>query len=221
MRIAWAAGAVLVAGCVREIPPPVTPDQVVPELGELPAVAEGSGRVVLDVADGRSEVRRATTETITVQLGQDRAFVASARVTERLCDTPCVVDLPPGRHRLAFPTRGGSSRLELVDVEVLSVPTVYRRALGSYEPGGAGLVLGILGVVFGGASFATGATLLPVGLASDEAGLTTAGAITLGVGAALTALGIVGIAASPTTVQQGSTLQFLLPPPQAATPPAP
>lgn len=188
----------------------MTPDQVVPQLGELPPAAEGSGRIVLDVADGRTEVRRATETTVALQLG-DRAVVATASGSERLCDSPCVVDLAPGRYRLAFPLRG-SHRLELADVVVMSPPTVYRRALGSYDSAGAPLVLGILGVVFGGASFVTGSVLFPVGLGSEDAGLTTAGAITLGVGAALTALGIVGIAMSPTTVQQGSAVQFLLPP---------
>lgn len=200
----------LVTGCTYEMPPPVTPDQLVPQLGELPPVAEGEGRIVLDVADGRTEIRRPTVDSVTLRIGNN-AITASAFGTERLCDSPCVMDIAPGRQRLAFPTRGGSGRLEVVDVEVLSTPTVYRRALGSYRTGGAGLVLGILGVVFGGASFATGSTLLPVGLASDGPGLTAAGAITLGVGAALTALGIVAIAASPKRVQPGSAIQFLLP----------
>jgi len=82
-------------------------------------------------------------------------------------------------------------------------PSVYRRALGSWEGRSAGNALGIVSVTFGGMALATGAALFPVGLAIDDGeGLATAGGITLGVGALLTALGIWGIVSGAATLQR-------------------
>jgi hypothetical protein len=89
---------------------------------------------------------------------------------------------------------------------------VYRRALGARRSGGAGFVLGVLGATFGGISLATGAALFPVGLATDKSGLTTSGAITLGVGAVLTALGIWAIAENPALEQPGAGAHYDLGP---------
>lgn len=91
-------------------------------------------------------------------------------------------------------------------------PSLYRRALGWGKSGGAGGALGILGATFGGCSFATGAALLPVGLATDKSGLTASGAITLGVGALLTALGVWAINANPRFEQPGVGAQYELRP---------
>ena len=90
-------------------------------------------------------------------------------------------------------------------------PTLYRRALGWRQKGGAGFALGVLGASFGGASFVTGAALLPTGLAKDNHGLTLAGGITLGVGALLTAAGIWAIANNPLMEQAGAGAQYGLP----------
>ena len=177
----------------------------VPDMGELP---EGHGRVVVDVVDGPTQVMRITTASVVVGMDKDRPILASSQSTEPLCVTPCAVDLPLGRHVLAFPTRGGRGMIEMDHIDVHGHPTVYRRALGRAEPAGAGLVLGILGATFGGMSMITGIVLLPVGLANDSGGMALAGGITLGVGAALVALGVLGIAGDPRTEQPGNAIQF-------------
>ncbi len=56
-----------------------------------------------------------------------------------------------------------------------------------------------------------GVVLLPVGLATDEDGLTIGGAINLGVGAALMSVGILGIVRSPSVEQPGASVVFPLP----------
>lgn len=199
----------LLAACVREIPPPATPEAVPPPMGEAPPVPEGHGRLIVDVVDGPTEVRRMSTVSVVVGMDKDREITASTTANESLCVAPCIVDLPLGRHVLAFPMHG-TRRLEMDTVTVGESPTVYRRALGRREGGGAGLVLGILGATFGGMSMVTGMVLLPVGLANDSGGLALAGGITLGAGASLTTLGIVGIAVSPTVHQPGASVQFTL-----------
>lgn len=177
----------------------------VPEMAEL---AEGHGRVVVDVVDGPTQVMRIATESVVVGMDKDRPILASSQSTEPLCVTPCAVDLPIGRHVLAFPTQGPGGMIEMDHVDVQAHPTVYRRALGRIEPAGAGMILGILGATFGGMSMITGIVLLPVGLANDKDGMTLAGGITLGVGAALVALGVLGIVGDPRTEQPGNAIQF-------------
>ena len=90
------------------------------------------------------------------------------------CTSPCVLDLPLGNHLLAFPVRGAGG-VDLVRVTASPSPTLYRRALGWRQKGGAAFVLGVLGASLGGTSFVTGAALLPTGLAKESHGLTLAG----------------------------------------------
>jgi len=129
---------------------------------------------------------------------------------QALCTTPCALDLALGRHTLAFPMRGAGGD-DLADVLASPNPTVYRRALGLRRSGGAGFALGVLGATFGGMSLATGAALLPVGLAKDSHGMTLAGEITLGAGALLTAVGVWAIADHPLVEQAGAGAQYALP----------
>ncbi len=221
MRCIGLLGLVLVAGgCVRVLPPVATPAPVVPDIGATTPPPAGQGRAVIDVVDGPTEVRRVVDRTLVLDLGKGDSFSATTRSTSHLCTTPCVADMPPGHYMLTFPSRGGSGRLELDTLDVGTEPTVYRRALGSYDSAGAGLPLGIVSVSLGGASFVTGAALFPVGLANDDRGMGLAGGITLAVGALFVALGIYAIEASPATEQPGASIQFPLPTPAGASAPA-
>ena len=90
-------------------------------------------------------------------------------------------------------------------------PSVYRRSLSIYEDQtGATRVTGIILTAVGGTSAATGAVLLPIGLAKDSTGMTTAGGITLGAGAALLTLGILMMRADAPTYRPGSSNHFPL-----------
>jgi hypothetical protein len=200
--------ALTAAGCIHELAPRATPGPVVPPGAILPP-APGLGRIYVDVVDGPTLVRVvkpvAVTETV-----NDQQFDTEELEDQATCTAPCVLDLPLGRHLLAFPVRGAGG-VDLARVIASPSPTVYRRALGWRQRGSAGFVLGVLGASFGGASFATGAALLPTGLAKDSRGLTLAGGITLGVGALLTAAGILAITNNPLVEQAGAGAQYGLP----------
>lgn len=205
----------LVSGCTHRIAPPATPDEITPQFaGEMGPLAEGSGRLVVDVVDGPTAVGTIVAETTVVGYDKDIPITASRVSTRHLCDAPCSIDLEAGRWDLTFATRGDPGRLEVGEVNVEpGVVTVYRRSLGSYDPAGAGLVLGIVGTVLGGMSMITGTVLLPIGLSEEEDGMATAGWITLGVGAVLVAAGILGMVFDPHLEQPGADMQFSLGPP--------
>jgi hypothetical protein len=187
------------------LPPPATPGPVDPPRFEEP-IPPGQGRLYVEVVDGPTNVRVVHWVSVQITLN-DMVFDDEELETDSRCRTPCVFDLPYGHALLAFPMRG-SRQVEVDDVSVSPNPTLYRRALGSRRSGGALSVLGILGITFGGTSLATGAALLPVGLATGQSGLTTAGAITLGVGAVLTTLGIWAVVENPAYVQPGAGAQY-------------
>jgi hypothetical protein len=69
---------------------------------------------------------------------------------------------------------------------------------------------GILATSFGGMSMITGAALLPIGLAKDEGGFTTAGAITLSAGAVAVAIGIWALRRGASIERPGSANHFQL-----------
>jgi hypothetical protein len=162
------------------------------------------------VADGPTDVR--VVHPVTVQkILNDEVFDDTELETVQACRTPCAMDLPLGHQLIAFPMHYSPGE-EVESVPISTTPSLYRRALGSRRRGGAGSVLGVLGVSFGGSSLITGGALLPVGLATDRSGLTTAGMITLGAGAVLTALGIWALAENPTSEQPGVGAQYDLPP---------
>src|SRR5262249_37790704 len=123
------------------------------------------------------------------------------------CTSPCALDLPLGGHLLAFPVRGAGG-VDVARIIASPSPSIYRRALGWRQAGGAGCSLGCVGASLGGPSLVTGAALLPVGLAKDSHGLTLAGGITAGVGALLTAVGIWAIANHPLAEQAAAGAQY-------------
>ncbi len=209
-RLLLVASLLFFAGCVHEFPPPPVPGLVEPPQSGTP-IPPGQGRVYIDVVDGPTRVRVVHPVSVQVALSDDISYEDTVLETERVCRTPCVFDLPLGHHLFAFPMRG-SFKEEIDDVSVSPTPSLYRRALGSRRSGGAGFVLGVLGTAFGGISLATGASLFPVGLATDKSGLTTSGAITLAAGGVLTALGIWALAENPALEQPGAGAQYDLGP---------
>jgi len=200
------ASLLLSAGCVHVFPPPPVPGPILPLRFDAP-IAPGQGRVYVDVVDGPTNVRVVNPVSVQVPLGDEMVYEDTVLETEQECRTPCVFDLPLGHQLFAFPMRG-SRKVEVDDVSVSPTPSLYRRALGSRRSGGPGFVLGVLGTTFGGTSLATGAGLFPVGLATDKSGLTISGAITLGAGAVLTALGIWAIAENPALEQPGAGAHY-------------
>jgi hypothetical protein len=201
--------ALTAAGCIHALPPRETPGPVVPPPAAISPPAPGLGRIYVDVVDGPVRVRVVKPITVTETVN-DEELESEELEDQATCTPPCVLDLPLGKHLFAFPVRGAGG-VDLVRVTASPSPTVYRRALGWRQRGDAGFVLGVLGASFGGASFVTGAALLPTGLAKDSHALTLAGGITLGVGALLTAAGIWAMANHPLAEQAGAGAQYALP----------
>lgn len=206
MRLAPLLALAGLVGCARVLMPPPAPPRQSPDLSAEPPVPEGAGRLYVDVVDGPTPVRSVERSSLRLQIGGG-TLLAHRRRTEQLCVTPCLVDLPYGRYELAFPSRG-SGRLETDEINVGPSPMVYRRALGLHDPPGAGHALGIVSTVFGAIAMVIGTVFLPVGLGTDSDSMARAGGITLGVGGALVALGIVGVALSPTVSQRGAAVYF-------------
>lgn len=199
----------LAVGCVRNLPPAPTPERVVPDVEAGPPPGEGQGRLIVDVVEEPTPVDQVTIAAEERDHGTGKVSYHFTSSTQRVCpSTPCVLDAPEGNVLLQFPVMGGSgTETELVHVG--AEPSVYRRSLSVYDDDtGAGTVLGILGTSIGGASAITGVALLPVGLAKDIDGLTIAGAVTLGAGAALIALGVWLLDEDAKTFRPGSAVHF-------------
>jgi hypothetical protein len=221
MQRVGTAGALVLAstlvstGCVRHLPPLPAPDAIVPATNTASEPEAGKGRLVIDVVDGPTPIQRIQMNAEPFDDGQGRTRFRFYEVPEPLCATsPCVVDLTPGNVLLGFPVTGDGNSIEVELVHVGEETTVYRRSLShSSHNRGALWVLGIVGTSLGGTSFLTGTTLLPLGLADGNDGLTLAGATTLGGGALLVTLGILAIRADSPIYRPGSAIHFSLAPP--------
>jgi hypothetical protein len=211
--IASLAAAAAAAGCVKRLPPAPTPQPVIPRIDAAPPPADGA-RLVVDVVEGPTPVQRIRMTPVQTDNGQGRTSFRFVERPEVLCTvTPCVTDLPRGNILIGFPVIGDPGATEVELVHVGPEPTVYRRSLSIYENRSGTLrVLGIVGTALGGTAAMTGAALLPIGLAKGYDGLTVAGGISLGAGAALLALGIWAIRHDAPTIRPGSSNHYPLTP---------
>jgi hypothetical protein len=176
---------------------------------------QGHGRLVVDVVEGPTPIQRIRMQARAPSGGPALGGVELVEAYEPLCaTTPCVADLPTGNVLLGFPVMGDEGATEVELVNIGAEATVYRRSLSRFQGGrgGAGYVLGIIATALGGTSIMTGTALLPIGLAKDIDGLTIAGGITLGAGAAVLTLGILALRGRAATYRPGSALHFPLGP---------
>jgi len=205
--------AALAAGCVKQLPPAATPQPVVPAVATTTPPVEGQGRLVVDVVDGPTQVQQVTMQAHPIDRGQGRVTYGFSEEPSPLCATsPCVADVPVGNLLLGFPVAGNRGGMETELVYVGAEPGVYRRALSYYhhKPVGFLYVFGVVATSVGGAAAMTGVALLPAGLSKHNDGLTTAGGITLGAGAALVALGIWALRHEADLYRPGSSIHFPL-----------
>jgi hypothetical protein len=150
LPLVLAAG--LAGGCtVRHVPPPPPPDRVLPavEQGGLPA--RGRGRILLDVEGERALVEEVSGGELAAS-GAGRVFSGSLEVSQRLCVTPCYVDLTPGPHRLRFVSITDGSRRANGYVNIDTGTTAYRQRLGVSRRHAlrrvGGITSAILGAIF-------------------------------------------------------------------------
>jgi hypothetical protein len=210
--LSFALLAGLGAACVKHLPPAPAPDPIVPRVEAGTPLAAGQGRLVLDVVEGPAPVQQIRMDAVPVATAGGHTAFDLHEAPGILCAvTPCVTNVPIGNVLLGFPVIGDDEATEVELVHVGPEPSVYRRSLSVYTDTSGGLRLfGILATSIGGASAITGAALLPIGLAKENGGLTTAGGITLGVGAVLLAVGIWAIRADSPTYRPGSSNHFPL-----------
>jgi hypothetical protein len=211
LAIAVTAGAL--ASCVMQLPPAPTPPAIPPPIQAAAPPASGQGRLVVDVVNGPTPVQRIRMDSKQLAVGGRPSF-RFFETPELLCPaSPCVTDVPGGNVLLGFPVLGDSDAMEVELVHVGTETSVYRRALSEYhDQTGSLRIFGIVFTAVGGSSAMTGIALLPIGLAKDNGGLTTAGAITLGGGIALLAFGIWAIRHDSPTYRPGSSNHFPLAP---------
>lgn len=204
------------SACVKRLPPAPIPEPIAPPVQTAGPPPEGQGRLIVDVVEGPAPVQRVRIDARQRDHGGGRYTYSLVEVPELLCPAaPCIRDVPRGNILLGFPVIGEDT-LEVELVHIGPEPSVYRRSLSIYSGGTGGLrIFGIIGTSVGGAAIATGAALLPIGLAKDNGGLTTAGAISLGAGSALLALGIWAIRRDSPTYRPGSSNHFPLAAPMA------
>jgi hypothetical protein len=203
--------ATLSVSCVKRLPPAPLPEPVAPRIEPAPPPPNGYGRLVVDVVEGPTPVQQIRMESRPVDKGNGRTSYKFFEAPVVLCATsPCATDVPAGNVLLGFPVVGRNA----MEVELVNVgpdPSVYRRSLSIYEDRSGGMrVFGIVLTSAASASMITGMALLPIGLSKDNDGMATAGAITLGAGAALVALGIWMINRDAPTFRPGSSHHFPL-----------
>jgi hypothetical protein len=201
------------AACRVTLPPAAAPEAIVPQVDVKAPLAQGQGRLVVDVADGPSSVQQVHMRAQEVDDGQGGVRFQFLEAPELLCAaSPCVTDLPTGNLLLGFPVVGDPGAMEVELVHVGAETSVYSRTLSQYNGRtGKTRVLGIIGTALGGTAATAGVALLPVGLAKDIDGLTIAGGVSLVAGSALLALGIWAIRSDSPTYRPGSSIHFPLP----------
>ncbi len=202
----------LATGCVKKLPPVAMPDATPPTVQGPPPVV-GQGRLIVDVANGPTQVEHVTMVANERTKSDGRQTYWFTESYEVLCPaSPCVLDMPPGNVLLAFPLVGGGDRIDTELVHVSPGTTVYRRALGEWDDGLVGLrVVSILATLLGVAAAITGIVLLPSGLSNGDDDTALAGGIVLGSGVLLTTLGILGINVAAPTFRPGAAVHFPLP----------
>ncbi|HUS33397.1 MAG TPA: hypothetical protein VMZ53_33070 [Kofleriaceae bacterium] len=196
---------------MKRLPPAPMPSLVVPPQVEASAPpAAGTGRLVVDVVDGPTQVQRVRMDPQPVTTAKGRTAYRFDEKPGPLCDaSPCISDLSPQNVLLGFPVIGDPDSLETELVHVDAATNIYRRSLSEYHHRSPG-VYGILMTSLGGTAMLTGATLLPIGLAKDIGGMTTAGAISLGAGTLALVLGIIALRHNASTYRPGSMIHFML-----------
>lgn len=213
---ALGAGLLLVAfgsacGTTR-LPRATPPERTVPDVDLSTAPPEGHGRLVIDVVEGPTSVEQVHMEPEPIEGDDGRVSYEVRETYEDLCDTtPCVLDLRPGNIILGFPVIGDEKAVKIDLVHVGQDTSVYRRSLAVYDPrkGGA-YKFGIFSASLGASAIIAGLPMVPVGFSDRRYGLGTAGAVTLGVGAALVALGIHLIKVHSPTFRPGNWTHYPL-----------
>jgi hypothetical protein len=205
--------ALCLVGCnVLTLPPPPTPDRIVPP---VPVQAEppppGKGRVVIAiVGDEPSIVERVAGHMEGVTTTAD---IVSGNVYETVCSqTPCVADLGLGTHDLRITSITDLTHTGVGTITAGPKPSVYRYALGRNVDHSVRFIWGMQGLIWGGVVL--GGCTVGLGLESSQKGGADSGAVGafvagLVVGAGLAALGTYLLAQPVGEKQEGTGVQWV------------
>jgi hypothetical protein len=153
-RIWSSLGLALALSCTKQLPPPQTPEQVVPKIKIPPQPQSGTGRVVIDIVDGPAVVEEVISRTVVTTQGNTKtAQYNGPPIKRKLCVSPCVLDLPLGPHVLSFTTSGSNAKTDKTTLIFAEAPMIYRRALGHKER--KPIWFGGIGAIGVGAGFLT------------------------------------------------------------------
>lgn len=196
---------VAAAGCVRHhrlaAPPPPPQTLAITPSGGTPG--PGLGRVLLDVQEGPAVVERVHGASAAGAMGA-HAIAGSFELAQRVCVTPCVLDLPKGPQQLRFTLVDDDERMSNGYVNVDDRVAAYRHAIGTQRndrwKGFVGWPILLLGAVldlgFG--------TVAAKGELEDRPGTY----VGVGVAVGLTVLGGWLVAGSVVEQQPGSGVQW-------------
>jgi len=197
--------SVLATGCFRHkrYAAPPAPAQVLPNVEVGGSPAPGLGRVVLDVQEGPAVVERVHGGRASGIAGS-HALSGSFELAQRVCITPCVIDVPAGPQQLRFTLVDDDERTSTGFINVDDRTGVYRHAIGTQRSrawkGFVGWPLLLLGVVLD-----LGFTTVASKGELESNGGTIAG---VGIGVGLTVLGGWLVAGSVIEQQPGSGVQW-------------
>jgi hypothetical protein len=215
---------------------PPKPEAVLPKI-DIPSSPppDGSGRLVVDVAEEEAKVSRVLDTTTFSSDSRHPEWQShhghavagpspTLRRVELLCISPCVLDLRQGAHSLVFTSTRDDTRTGTGDVIVTSKPAAVRHALGKEKPASAPYVGGMMLTLLGGGLTTIGALATTVGAVAkrpedDPSGRTKGdpsvflgiGLVALGIGLVTGTTGLVMMANNRPEHQPGSTAQWALP----------
>jgi len=222
MKTLLLVGTLLWCGCgVRMLPSRAIPRRVLPPSVVEPASSPppGHGRVLVDVTDGPTDVeevvaRGKVAQKRTVLVGgvpHASTTMEDMEMTKRLCQTPCYLDLPYGRHDLKFVLRSdGKTDSAIVSFE--KQPTAYRRSLGFFDRKVGTRWGGFILTITGGAFVASGGLVAGIE-AGDLGGKNKSYGVPIGfivTGAVVAGVGIYLLIRSRPVKQDGVAVQWPL-----------
>lgn len=198
-----AIAALGTVACTSRLPPPRVPDRQVPELATTPAPpGRGLGQVIVDATNGPARVSLILS-AFTLHTGRGTFSSLTARP---LCPrTPCAVALGYGTYNLLLQSQTDPELISADAVQVGTAPSIFRHTMGRNTSSPVLMAGGITALSLGLSGALTGAIVLPL---DERTGLHAFGLYSLGIGAAVTAVGAVLMYMGRSEVQPGSSVQW-------------
>jgi hypothetical protein len=206
--------ALVLGGCERQLPPPATPDRVLPHApAPLGPPAQGMGQVTIDTVFEPAHVEEITGRT---EIALTHGEIEGVTLRDVCLTTPCSANLLFGPRQLRFTSLQDPQRSGIGTLVVGAQPSAYRFALGHRTESAGPRLAGVLTLVGGLVLPLTGVPLYAIGSATDaHTHMATSPAIAdtgiglIATGGALLVTSIVLLTISRPEVQQGTGIQWI------------